>query len=890
MSYLDIRWAIALEPLVVSIGTPVIEVVRKMEEISYVVLKEPESELAPSTKVITRDCLLDNFYEKPEHIGVAPFVRSSCVLVLHRGRLEGIATVFDLLYSLCFDHDASPVLTQSSVTAVPSIKYGDITDIFLLNLIFQQHQSQYLVVLNDQEQPIGIITPETLRLFQMWSLQLSTIAQSVDLNRRMLHTIHAPGSDISSPIDNVFNSSVLEKHPYYSCLQAKQQINDAEQAFREHQHHLSHLNWELNASLEALHNAEAELLLQNQLIEVTQNLREAEQKRYQDLFNFAPDGYLVTNASHIIEAANYAARNMLRLEDAPLMYHSLISFVCKSDRHTFLQQIRRLSQSYETQHFEVHLCPKSSLPFQAAIAVTQILDGNGDCTGFRWLIRDITMQKHAQNKLQQQKEMLQAIFDHIPVAVSLYDAVGKIQFVNRQLQTVLGWSLSEIKQIDWLESCYPDPDEQQVVSAFLAASDGSWQDFRTRSRDGKLIDMMWASIQLSDGSRLGIGQDITERKRTEKALQESEELFRQMAENVNQVFWMIDCLTQELIYVSPAYEKVWGRSCASLYQNPNSLFESIHVEDQQIVAHAFKNACNVEVDVTYRIVQPGGNISWIRDRAFPVQDSTGKTYRVVRVTEDVTEAKRSEQEMQTALQKEKELNSLKSRFISVTSHEFRTPLAVIASSAGLLEDYIHDLNSQSRVKHLKRIQSKITHMTHLLEDILVVNPNELTFQDFNPQSISLHEFCNNLIEEYQVATIYHTIVATIDPKINKSSVFAADLKLLQQILTNLFSNAIKYSPRGKNIHFSVYYRGNQVEFQIRDEGIGIPAEDIPRLFEPFHRANNVGTISGTGLGLTIVKKGVDLHGGAIQVSSTLGHGTTFIVDLPISPRTPRPGA
>lgn len=890
MSYLDIRWAIVFEPLVVSMGTPIIEVVRKMEESSNAAVQEPGSGLKSTTELTASDCLIDNFYERPEHFGIASSVQSSCVVILYQDRLEGIATVFDLLHFLCVEHCGSPVINQSLVTSVPSIKYGDITDIYLLNLIFQQHQSQCLIVLNDQERPIGIITPETLRLFQLWSLQLSTTARAIDLTQRMLQAIHVRGSDISPPVENSFYSSTPVAHPYYSCLQAQRQIEDAEQYFRERQHHLAHLDWELSASLEALHNAEAELLLQDQLLEVTQSLREAERKRYQDLFNFAPDGYLVTNASHIIEAANYAARDMLCLEEAPLMYPSLISFVYKTDRQTFLQQIRKLPQTCETQYFEVHLCPKSGLPFQAAIAVTHILNDNRICTGFRWLIRDITTQKQAQNKLQQQNEMLQAIFDHIPVAIALYDAVGRIQFVNRQLQTVLGWSLAEIQQIDWLQSCYPDPDERQAVSAFLSASDGSWQDFRTRSRDGKLIDMMLASIQLSDGSRLGIGQDISERKRTEKALQESEELFRQMAENVNQVFWMIDCSTQKLIYVSPAYEKVWGRPCSSLYQDPHSIFESIHVEDQQLVAHAFTKACNTEIDATYRIVQPDGNICWIRDRAFPVQDSAGKTYRIVRVAEDVTEAKRSEQEMQSALQKERELNSLKSRFISVTSHEFRTPLAVIASSAGLLEDYIHDLDSQNRVKHLKRIQNKITHMTHLLEDILIINPNEMTFQDFKPQAVSVYDFCNNLIEEYEVGATHHTIIATIDPTINKSSILYADLKLLQQILTNLFSNAIKYSPKGKSIYFSVFYRANQIEFQIRDEGIGIPTEDIPRLFEPFHRANNVGTISGTGLGLTIVKKGVDLHGGTIQVFSTVGQGTTFTVDLPISLNAPPSGA
>jgi PAS domain S-box-containing protein len=257
--------------------------------------------------------------------------------------------------------------------------------------------------------------------------------------------------------------------------------------------------------------------------------------------------------------------------------------------------------------------------------------------------------------------------------------------------------------------------------------------------------------------------------------------------------------------------------------------------------------------------------------------------------------KQAEGEIHKALAKEKELRELKSRFVSMTSHEFRTPLTTIQSSAELLERYSHRWGEEKKLTHLHRIQLSVKHMTKLLDDILILGKVEAGKLEFNPVPIDLATFCRNLVEELQLNdTNQHIIHFTISPGrrgdgensppeslIPSPAQAQMDEKLLRQILENLLSNAIKYSPPGSTVEFTLSYLAEQVVFQICDRGIGIPNEDLHRLFETFHRATNVGTISGTGLGLAIVKRCVDIHQGQIAVESIIGVGTTFTVTLPL---------
>ena len=250
-----------------------------------------------------------------------------------------------------------------------------------------------------------------------------------------------------------------------------------------------------------------------------------------------------------------------------------------------------------------------------------------------------------------------------------------------------------------------------------------------------------------------------------------------------------------------------------------------------------------------------------------------------RAIRDITERQRVEAEIRTALEKEKELSELKSRFITMTSHEFRTPLTTILSSAELLESYSHKWAPERNLVHFQRIQTAVKHMTCLLNDVLLIGKAEAGKLECNPVALDLAQWSRTLAEEIQITTNTHTIAfRTSETCINA----CMDEKLLRHILSNLLSNAIKYSPRGGTVQFDLVCDQKDVIFHIQDEGIGIPAQDQAHLFDSFHRGSNVGTISGTGLGLAIVKRSVSLLAGKIAVNSEVGVGTTFTVTIPLN--------
>jgi PAS domain S-box-containing protein len=251
----------------------------------------------------------------------------------------------------------------------------------------------------------------------------------------------------------------------------------------------------------------------------------------------------------------------------------------------------------------------------------------------------------------------------------------------------------------------------------------------------------------------------------------------------------------------------------------------------------------------------------------------------VYVGRDISERKRLEAEMLKALERERELRELKADFVSMASHEFRTPLTAIFSSTELLQHYGNIWPEEKRFKHFHRIEGAVKRMTELLDDVLLYSKAEAGKLEFNPKPLALKDFCSEIVEELQLG---------IGEKHNIKFVYSGwgntaylDEKLLQHILTNFLSNAIKYSPQGTTVFFSCDYGEEEVTFEIKDEGIGIPLEDQARLFESFHRAKNVGDIPGTGLGLAIVQKSVELYGGKIEMNSEVGVGTTFRVVLPL---------
>lgn len=247
---------------------------------------------------------------------------------------------------------------------------------------------------------------------------------------------------------------------------------------------------------------------------------------------------------------------------------------------------------------------------------------------------------------------------------------------------------------------------------------------------------------------------------------------------------------------------------------------------------------------------------------------------------DVTERKRAEEEIRRALEKERELNELKSRFVAMTSHEFRTPLSTILSSSELLEHYGERFPERDRKDLFQSIRAAVERMSIMLDNVLTIGRAEAQMLDFSPAPTDLAGFCESLVDELRLAADgKHTLEYSYEGGRTPVSV---DGKLLRHVLVNLLSNAFKYSPQGGAVEFRVAAGPREAVFEVSDRGIGIPLEDQPRLFDTFHRGRNVSNISGTGLGLSIVKKSLELHGGRISFQSSPGAGSRFRVEIPLS--------
>lgn len=241
--------------------------------------------------------------------------------------------------------------------------------------------------------------------------------------------------------------------------------------------------------------------------------------------------------------------------------------------------------------------------------------------------------------------------------------------------------------------------------------------------------------------------------------------------------------------------------------------------------------------------------------------------------------KEFERMLQHSLEKEKELSELKSRFISTTSHEFRTPLTTVRVSAEMIQRYRKRWTEDKLDVFLDKIKNSVDYLTKLLDDVLTISRSESGKIVLNKEEIDLHEFCLDVIEEAKIsATEAHKLIFNFTLK---KIHYRLDPKLMKFILLNLLSNAIKYSPKGGKIELTIKQLRGKMVISVKDKGIGIPTDDLKHLFEPFHRAKNTTDISGTGLGLSIVKRAVDLHNGIITVKSELNAGTTFTVKIPL---------
>jgi PAS domain S-box-containing protein len=522
-----------------------------------------------------------------------------------------------------------------------------------------------------------------------------------------------------------------------------------------------------------------------------------------------------------------------------------------------------------------------------------ILDEDGNVVEFQAVGRDITHLKDVEHALRVQQERYRDLFEFSPLPMWVYDR-DTLRFleVNKAAVEKYGYSREEFLSLT-IDQIRPANEVPRLMSVLRNSSLNTWvyhgKHWRHMKKDGTVFDVEISSHDVDyDGrkARLVLANDVTEQITAEQALRDSEEKFRTMLEAISQGVMLLDAqgnICQVNVYI----ETLFGYDRTELVGKPAYSLVPDDMRDKftELQAEFAQSARYMHLGEQF-----GLEVQHRSGRRIPTELTlTPATINgqpmIICLLTDLTERKQLANQrlyvkaLEVKLEKDRELLNLKERFISTVSHEFRTPLAVILSSVGILRRYHANLSAEKAAEKLEHIATQVRRMVQLLEDVLTISKGNAERIEFRPEPIDVQDICTSIAETIRQADNHqHPILVSVPAEIKT---IRADRRLLEHILINLLTNATKYSPVGSHVRLRVSRRPTGIAFIVQDKGIGIPVQDQAHLFEPFHRAGNVSGLEGTGLGLAIVKQSVEEHGGTITFESIEGKGTTFTVLIPV---------
>lgn len=538
---------------------------------------------------------------------------------------------------------------------------------------------------------------------------------------------------------------------------------------------------------------------------------------------------------------------------------------------------------------------------------------------------------------------LNAIIDTATDGIITIDERGSIESVNTAAAQLFGYDISELIGQN-VRVLMPEPDASHhdgYMANYMRTGErkiiGIGREVYGKCKDGRIFPLRLSISEVNLHSRrifAGILHDLSEQKAAEKALLEEKERTRQYLDVANTIFVIIDQEKRVTMLnrkgsemLGYAADEVLGQKWFDLAVAPEER-ESVRTRFREVMDNNHAELEYIEYKIFNRHSGQTQLIAWHNS---VIPDANGKVLAIISAGVDITEhraaeeriirlnaeleqrveqrteelaaavnqllntnnqlkkeiqereaaenaLRASEQEIRKALAKEKELSELKSRFVSMASHEFRTPLSTILSSADLIEAYKLSEQQAKRERHTIRIKSAVVNLTNILNDFLSLSRFEEGKIQVSPVEFDIQDFCGEIMEEIKVLL---KPGQSIEPLLEcERQILVLDKKMLKNVFFNLLSNAIKYSDPGKKITCSIRTSAEVLHISIADEGIGIPEEEQQHLFSPFFRAHNVENIQGTGLGLNIVKRYVELMQGNIRFESRLGQGTTFYISIP----------
>lgn len=491
---------------------------------------------------------------------------------------------------------------------------------------------------------------------------------------------------------------------------------------------------------------------------------------------------------------------------------------------------------------------------------------------------NISEEKRAKSELEKKSKFLSSLVNSIPDFIFNKDLEGRFlgfndsiieNYFGKKEEELIGKTDKELVQdVKELQNFHRQDKEVisegkvKVYEETLTLVDGSVREFETIK--APLFDENNEVIGI-----LGISRDITHRNLQEKLLKESEEKFRQLAENIDGIFIISE--NNKIVYVSPGFEKIFGISCETFYKDNKVFINAIHKEDR---GEGDYLNFDREMDVTVRVLRQDGSMRWLWIRSFPIKDEKGHAYRTVSIAQDITAIKEGE----------RELDRLRTEFFANLSHEFRTPLNLIFTSLQMLELKIKALVSEDTEgikKYSNIIRQNSFRLLRLVNNLIDTTKIDAGYVEYVPENHDIVSFIKSIANSVSSLAKEKEIELTFNSEVEEK-VIAFDLDKMERIILNLMSNAIKFNNPGGKIQVFVDSNDEFTQVHIKDTGIGIPGDKLSYVFERFKQVQDRLTkvSEGSGIGLTLVKSLVEMHGGKIEVKSTLGEGAEFTVKIP----------
>jgi len=633
------------------------------------------------------------------------------------------------------------------------------------------------------------------------------------------------------------------------------------------------------------------------------------ENRYSILFESAVESIFIVDKDGQITDLNKASETLFGYKKSELLGNSIELLIPKHFRGTHVEKredfILEKTSRKMVEHPGLYGLTKNGMEFPIEISLSRIENGNTSCV--MAIVSDVSEKRRTINSLKASELKYRALFETMSQGVIYINSNGLVTSANPAANNIIGFSIEETNGVDRFKthgaSIYPD------------GSDYSLEEYPgiVAMKTGKAVigdimgvfnpikkEYVWISInaipQFKEGEIkpyqvYATFEDITERKSAQdrlkelnvelerrvdarsKALEESQEMYKMIARNFPN--GVMNVLDRDLNYIFAEGMEMYKRGITSETMIGTSFIDRINPEIQDEIESqlltVFKGD-NVDFELktdgrTYMIYAVG------------LVNHDNEVDQILMVSQNVTGLKKAEEDTSRALEKERHLNELKSRFVSMASHEFRTPLTTTLNSLNLLAKYIRmDGMEEKQERHIDRIKGSVAHLMSTLNDFLSLDKLEEGKINVHYSEFDLALFAEEAIED--MAGLLKTDQKIIHNHEGPTKI-CLDKMMLKNIFNNLLSNAVKYSPEGSSVALDTKIEGDWFTVIVKDQGIGIPAEDQAHLFERFFRANNALELQGTGLGLNIIKKYTEMVKGDISFESTMNKGSKFKVELPI---------